>query len=370
MPDKSLTHFNIPAGHARQLPIEKAKDVDQMRKLGFGVTSMQVARDMAREAYAMDSLQATVTQPSIPNAIQFMQEWLPGQVHIMTAARKIDDIIGLATVGDWADEQVVQEVLENTAYAIPYGDITNLPFVDWNLTFVTRTVVRFETGMRVGNLEEARAAKLRVNSGETKRQSCGIGLEIARNLVGFNGYNSGNDNTYGFLNDPGLSGYVTVPTNGNAGQTQWSLKSYLQIVQDLLNAFVAVRTTTQGMVDPKKDPMTLVLPTNAVDYLSTVSQFGNSVREWLTENYPKVRVEDAIQLNTANGGAGVFYLFPDKINDLSTDGGAVWIQPVPAKFMVQGVQKLVKGYQEGYLNATAGSMCKRPVTVYRATGIS
>lgn len=372
----SPTHFHVPARNVRQVPkdaitkiLSRQNGRDQLRALGFGVASNKIAMDMAA-AYAADSVQSGVTTPSIPNAIQFLQEWLPGQVHIMTAKRAIDNLIGISTVGDFADDQVVQEVLENTAYAIPYGDNTNLPLADWNLTFVTRGIVRFELGMRVGNLEEARAAKMRVNSGEAKRQACGIGLEIARNLVGFSGYNSGNENIYGFLNDPGLLAYNTVAATGTGSSTLWSQKTYLQIVQDILTALQQLRTQTKDMVDPKTTPITMAIATNAVDLLSTVSQFGNSVKEWLDKNYPNVRVESAVQLNTANGGAGVFYLYADKVDDLSTDGGQTWIQAVPTKFMVQGVQKLVKGYEEGYLNATAGSMCKRPIAVTRWSGIS
>lgn len=377
MPQLSETHLNIAAKNVKQLPRDVAQTIlksqngrAQMRALGFDVANMQVARDMA-SAYAMDSVQSSVTTASISNPIQFLQNWLPGQVAIMTAARKIDEIIGIATVGSYEDEQIVQEVLENLALAVPYGDYTNLPLSNWNLNFVTRTVVRFESGMRVGNLEEARSARVRVNSGEAKRQSCGTGLEIQRNLVGFNGYNSGNNNTYGFLNDPGLSAYVTVANTGTGSTTQWVNKSYNQIITDILVAIVQLRTQTKEAVDPNVTPLTLALPANAVDYLSTVSTFGNSVRQWLTGTYPNIRVVSAPQLNTANGGAGVFYLFADKVSDgLSTDGGDTWIQVVPSKFIVQGVQKMVKGYEEGYLNATAGAMCKRPVAVVRYTGIS
>lgn len=368
----SKVHVHIPARNVRQFPLEQARKAkpEQLRALGFGVINQQVARDMHNYASAMDSLQNPITTSGVPGYVQFLQNWLPGQVFIMTAKRSIDALIGISTVGDFADEQVVQEVLENTAYAVPYGDLTNLPLADWNLNVVTRTVVRFEMGLRVGTLEEARAAKVKINSGESKRYACGEALEIARNLVGFNGYNGGNNSTYGFLNDPGLPAYVTVAATGSGSSTLWSQKTYLNIVQDLLTAITQLRTQTKGKVDPKRDALTLALPTNAVDYLATVSQFGNSVKEWLMVNYPNIRVEDAVQLNTANGGAGVFYLYADKIDDASTDGGATWIQPVPAKFMVQGVQKLVKGYEEGYMNATAGAMCKRPIAVTRWTGIS
>lgn len=365
-------YLDIPARNVQQVSPDNAKrlGVSELRKMGFGTISNKVAFDMAM-AYAADSVQGPVTPASIPNPVQFLQNWLSGHVNIFTKKRAIDDLIGIATVGSWEDEQIVQSVIENDGYPQPYGDITNLPLTDFNQTFVTRTVVRFESGMRVGNLEQARLARTRVNSPEEKRKGCGRDLEIERNNVGFSGYNSGLDNTYGLLNDPNLPAYQNVANNGTSGQTQWSLKSYLQIVQDLLTAFAQLRTQSGGVVDAKNDACTLGLPTNAVDYLSTSTNFGYSVKKWLEENYPKVRVVDAPQFNTANGGAGVFYLYADRIDDgLSTDGGATWIQPVQARFMVQGVQKLVKGSEEGYIMATAGAMCKRPILVTRWSGIS
>ena len=42
-----------------------------------------------------DALQPTVTTASIGTPVQFLQNWLPGFVFVVTAARKIDDIIGL-----------------------------------------------------------------------------------------------------------------------------------------------------------------------------------------------------------------------------------------------------------------------------------
>ncbi len=115
--------------------------------------------------------------------------------------------------------------------------------------------------------------------------------------------------------------------------------------------------------------MVLALPTDAVDYLTVTSDFGISVRDWLTQTYKKVRIVSAPQLNNANGGANVFYLFAESVNDLSTDDGRTFIQLVPAKFQVLGVQQLNKGYEEDYSNATAGVMVKRPYAVTRWVGI-
>lgn len=343
-------------------------DCLNLKNIGIDLNKKILVQMMQSHAIAMDSIQQPLTTPSIPNVVQFLQNWLPGMVKIITAARKIDELIGMQTTGSWEDEEIVQPLLENTATAVPYGDTTNVPLANWNLNFNTRTVVRFESGMRVGNLEEARASRVRVNSGETKRESAALSLEIQRNAVGFYGYNSGNNNTYGFLNDTSLPAYVEVATG--VGGFHWSQKTFLEICADIRTAIVQLRTQSQDTIDPETVNITLALPTNAVDYLSTTSDFGISVRDWLKTTYPRIRVVSAPQLNAANASDGVFYLFADAVTDLSTDDGRTFIQVVPAKFQVLGVQKLAKGYEEDYSNATAGVMTKRPYGVVRYYNIS
>jgi len=372
---ESKLHSSIGGAAVRSLEMENVGRFRDLRKLGIILPDSKL-RDMIamdaseQESFVMDaSLQGPVTTASIPTPVQFLQNWLPGFVKIMTAARKIDVIVGINTVGSWEDEEIVQGVLENIGYAVPYGDLTNVPFASWNVNFEKRTNVRFEMGMRVGSLEEARAARIRVNSGEAKRESAGLALEIQRNLVGFYGYNAGDNRTYGLLNDPGLPAYVPV-AEGESTSTNWSEKTFLEICADLRTAFVALRTQSQDTIDPETTSITLAIATNAVDYLTTVTNFGISVRNWLTNTYPRTRVCSAPQFNAANGGLGVFYLFADSVVDTSTDDGRTFGQYCPAKFQVLGVAKLAKGYEEDYVNSTAGVMCKRPYAVVRYSGIS
>lgn len=364
----------IPGRNVRPFVGAKAENYRQLSKIGICLDEREV-RNMAgaQMAYAMDATpQASITTPGIPTPVQFLQNWLPGFVRIITAARKIDEMIGISVAGNWEDEEIVQGVMENSGYAVPYGDYTNVPFASWNPNWVKRTVVRFELGMKVGNLEEKRASRIRVNSAEEKRIASARGLEIQRNLVGFNGYNGGNDLTYGFLNDPNLPNYVNV-ANGASGSPLWSKKTYLEITADLRTAAAQLQTQSQDNINPEDVACTLGLPTNAYQYLSVTSNFGagNSVRAWIRETYPKWRIVSAPQLNTANGGAGVFYLFADNVDgDNSSDDGRTFAQIVPAKFQVIGVAKQTKGYEEDYGNATAGVLLKRPYAVVRFSGIS
>ncbi len=325
---------------------------------------------VSRIAMDAGSIQQPITAPSISAPLQFLQNWLPGMVAIATAARRIDEIIGVDTIGTWEDVQVVQQVMEMTGSPVPYSDQGQVPLTNWNLNFVQRNVVRNELGMKVGRLEQATSSRVRVDSAEQKRQSCALQLEILRNMIGFYGYNNGANQTYGFLNDPNLLAYNTVATGSVSNSKLWANKTFLEIQADLLTAFAGLRTQTQGLVDPRRTPCTLTVPTNSVDYLNKTSDFGISVMAWLKDAYPNVRVIDAVQFDAANSGANVFNVHADIVDDgVSSDNRKTWTQIVPAKLQFTGVAIEAKGYTEDYVHATAGALCKRPYAMYRVTGI-
>lgn len=318
------------------------------------------------------ALPGTITTPSITTPIQFLQFWLPGFVGIITAARKIDEILGISTVGSWEDDEVVQGTLEATGTAVLYGDLTNVPLSSWNANWESRTIVRSEEGMRAGVLEEARAAKVNINSGEAKRAAATEALEIFRNNVGFYGFNNGLGRTFGFLNDPALIAAQPLPATGTGSSTAWADKNFAQIQADIRLMVSTLRQQSQDTVDPETTDLTMVLPTDVVDYLSTTTDFGISVREWMKEAYPRIRVVSAPQMELAIGGENAVYLFAEKVNNaadqVSTDDKRTWIQAVPAKFRLVGVSQQTKGYEEDYSNATAGVLLKRSYAVVRFYG--
>lgn len=347
------------------------KDFSDLSKIGIGLDEGFVQEQMQGllSGAAMDDTQGLVTTASISNPVQFLQSWLPGFVRVVTAARKIDEVVGITTAGKWDDEEVIQGVLEPLGEASTYGDYTNIPLSSWNVNFERRTVIRFEKGIKVGLLEDARSARVRINNAAEKRSAAALSLDISRNRVGFLGYNGGANRTYGFLNDPNLAAYVTAAATGSGSSTLWSNKTFLNITADLRGMFAAVQSGSQDVINPESTPMTLVVATAVYQYLSVVSDFGISVRDWLAKTYPKCRVVSAPELSAANGGANVAYLFADSVEDGSSDGGSTWVQIVPAKFQALGVEKQAKGYVEDYSNATAGVMLKRPYAVTRLTGI-
>jgi hypothetical protein len=315
-----------------------------------------------------DSLTSGLTTGSIATPVQFLQTWLPGFVKILMQARKIDELVGVTTMGNWYDEEIVQGVMELTGTATPYGDYTNVPLSSWNTNFERRTIVRFEEGLRVGKMEDARAAQIRVSSADAKREASALALEIQRNAIGFYGYNDGANRTYGFLNDPSLPAYVSFPV-GASTATEWSTKTFLEITADIRGMVSALRTQSGDQIDPTATNTTLALATAVIDYLSVTNALGSqSVRQWLKETYPNMRVISAPELNAAHGGENVVYLYAESVDDGSTDDGRTFLQVVPAKFMTLGVEQQAKAYVEDFANATAGVMVKRPYAVVRRDG--
>lgn len=344
-----------------------ARNYQDLKKIGIHLHPDHVA-EMAKAMQAQDAaLTAPLTTASVTTPVQFLQHWLPGFTEIITAARKIDTLIGVTTQGSWEDEEIVQSVLEKTGEAESYGDFTGVPYANWNVNYERRTVVRFEDGMQIGRLEEQRAAAIRVSSADAKRRSASENLEIQRNRVGFFGFNDGDNRTYGFLNDPDLPAYTNLP-DGAAGASTFETKTFLEIVADLRSAAQTLRTQSQERIDPSSDMITLAIATSARDYLTTVSDFGYSVNDWIKENYPNWRVESAPELNSANGNANVFYLYAEGVADSGSDDQRSMIQIVPTKFMTVGVDQRSKSYEEAYSNATAGVMTKRPYAFVRRSG--
>jgi hypothetical protein len=334
--------------------------------IGIGLSLSHLEK---MEAWGMDAAQPLITSGNLGAPVQFLQTFLPGLVRILTSARKIDELIGVTTSGSWEDEEVVQGIVEPLGESELYGDYTNIPVSSYNTEYVRRTVVRFENGIKVGTLEEARMGRANINTAAEKRAAAAMSLDIIRNRVGFFGYNGGANRTFGFLNAPSLPAYVTA-ANGAGGSSLWSNKTFLEITADLRGMVGRLQTASGDTIDPSSTPITLVVSTNVYQFLTITNAQGyGSVLGWLKETYPKIRITSAPELNGANGGANVAYLYAESVSDSGTDDGRVWTQIVPTRFQTLGVERQAKAYVEDYTNATAGVMLKRPYAVQRLTGI-
>ena len=314
-------------------------------------------------SYGMDGapLQTTAT---ITNPVQFFQYWAPEAVEIVTAARKIDDIVGRTIAGSFEDEEIVTTIIERTGSAHPYTDTANIPLASWNQNFVTRSIVRFEEGFEIGALEGMRAGRMRIDTHKEKAAAAAQSLAIEQNNIGFYGYANGVNNTYGYLNDPNLPAYNTV-AEGAGAETGWNSKTFTEITTDIITAVSALVNQLGGLFDPYNDEFILAMSLAVTQNLNKMNEMGTkSVYTWLKETYPKIKLESAVELNGANGGSNVFYMHVSKVN-----GKDVIKQYVQDVLRLIGVEKKAKVTLEDYACATAGVLVQQPIGVVRYSGI-
>lgn len=322
---------------------------------------------LAKIGIGMDSALVGPAGGNLGAPLQNLQNWLPGVVRKVTTVRNADALMGVQTAASWEDEEIIQTAAELTGKAELYGDVTNIPLAGYNATYERRSIIRFEQGVMMGTLEEARAAKANISMAVEKRAAAAEALDIIRNRVAFYGYNQPDTRVFGFLNDPGLPAYTNVAAG--AGGLTWAVKTFLEITRDIREMVTALVTQSGGRIRPQDTDMTLALPLGFEEYMGVTSDFGVSVADWLSKTYPRVRVETAPELTGANGGANVAYLYAERVADSGTDGGEVIAQIVPARFQALGTEKRAKGVVEDYTNALAGVMVKRPYGCVRRSGL-
>ena len=345
-----------------------------LEKLGISV-SPEFARSFNRNAISI-ALDAGITQPvttpSNGTPVQFLQEFLPGVVNILTVVRKADQVAPVVTAGEWHFEEIVLKTMEHTSNAQLYSDHGGVPLVSFNETYERRQVVRFELGIQRNPLADARAAATGTSPSNENRVALAEGFEILRNDIAFNGFNVGTGKTYGILNDPNLPAYITVAT-GAGGNTTFASKTSVEIINDISTALRALEIQAGGNIDPTLNEIRLEIPL-AFNHFLTRSDGsftnGMTAMEWLSKNYPTVKVVTVPQFNGANAGENVFYLKAVSVDNSGTDGGQSMIQVVPAKMRAMGsVQNEKGGTTEGYTAAYAGIFTKRPYAVVRFTDI-
>lgn len=352
--------FSIPADKVKAYAMDSQTTEKTLDLLGIHYSTRALDEF---KAYAMDALPKLQTTASNMTPVQFLQYWFPDMVKVVTQSLDADSILGRDFAGSWEDEELVQPVIEYAGQARPYGDKTNLNLADFNINYEARTIVRMEQDLEVGKLEAARAAKQRVDALGSKRYAASLSLAITANDIAFNGYNAAINKTYGLLNDPNMPAYVSLP-NGAAGTSTWATKTFNEIVADIKTMMAGLRSRSGNNFKPESDAAVLAVATDSIDALDTVNPLGTtSVREWIAKTYPRLRVASAPQLNNANSGDDVAYLFAEELAGQKVIG-----QYMQDALRLVGVEQKAKGVLESYSNATAGVFLKVPVALVRYTG--
>ncbi|HGY2266095.1 major capsid family protein [Morganella morganii] len=311
---------------------------------------------------AMDS---ALTGPAMSGGFiqrEMLQHVLPGLIRTATRVRVLDEITGVLNAGNWHDEEIILNVATPAGKAELYGDHTNIPLASYGQDQERRGIVRFELGFQVGKLEEARQSAAGFETAAEKRIAVTEALEQGRERVGYYGFNSPYTRVFGLLNEPNLPAYETATA-------KWKGGAFEDITGDITAMFSHLEIQSGGIIKDDTE-ITLTLPLGYRSTLNTANPVarGETVYQWIKENYPNMRLVFSPEFAGANGGADVAYMFADKIDDGSTATSASILQVVPTKYQLLGSENKIKGYLEDATNATAGVTTARPWAVTRLTG--
>lgn len=325
-------------------------------------------QELSTIGYDFSTMDAALTGPALQSGFldpKFLTTEFGGVIRQPVSRSSVDALIGVTNIGSWEDEFIEFQVLESAGRAELYGDHANIPLANFTYNEDRRGLVRFEQGFEVGVLESARASKRNLDTGAEKRRASKQSLDMQREDIGYYGFTTANTRTFGLLNEPNLLPYET------AGAT-WAGATFAVITSDIANMVSQLELQSDYKI--KEDmQMTLVLPAGYGRFLNTANPTGQgqTVKQWINDSYPNMRVMQSPQFVGANGGANVAYLFVDNVEqeEGETATSQSLVQIVPAEYRMIGSEQGAKVYVETASNATAGVVAIHPWAVTRLSGI-
>lgn len=327
--------------------VEAGVDIaSAMERMGFTVDSaiFDDSKYMGiLKSYAQDA-GLSLGEGNVPALGQFFQFWFTDTVRALYRGRSAKQVYGVDQVGDWTTEQVVQPKLELTGDMALYDDFSRPPLTSYNLGWATRDTVRFEVGVEVTKLEEARAAGMRQNAYQLKKEATILKNDIFTNKVFWNGFEG---RTMGILNSIGEStsiGFDILAAETTVLSIQAKFASW---VQDLTNRLA-------GNFDPTRDAVVFNLPLAWQSVMTKTTEFGWSVSDWLKKQYPNVEIRYSVELEDL---AIVFAPMVDGVGKKT-----VSLLQTSALRLI-GAVPTQKGMQECYSSSVAGVLVSCPAAI-------
>jgi hypothetical protein len=290
----SAEKFNaaIRAGHGPALLRElKAKHgIAFDESLGDMKFLTQTNFDMALDA---QSELVTVGSAGIP---AFLANYLdPKVIDILVSPLMAAKIAGEAQKGDWLTETAMFLTGEHVGEVSAYGDYSMNGASNFNVNFPQRQNYLFQAFLQYGQRELGIAGLAKLDWASQQQRANALVLMKYLNYVYFFGV--ANLQNYGLINDPNLPASIT-PTYSwitNASATANT------VYQDIVRLYVQLQYQTNGVVN-NDDPMVLALSpiqSTALKYVTTYNT--NSVENLLKQNFPRLRIETAVQYTTSSG---------------------------------------------------------------------
>lgn len=299
-------------------------------------------------------------EASITTPIQFAQLWMPDVINALYRGRTADKIFGSKNVGTWELEEIVWTQLTLTGRPNIYDDFSRANLASYNLNFVKRDTLRFEMGIEVTELEQKRAAQMRQNAHGLKKNAVDLGFDILLNHIKWFGFNDGARRLYGAIAAP--SGEITTTNAAKA----FSASTCDEMITALQSWIIGATKKLAGNYFPEETEATLVLPLSVYGYLTTANSYNLTPMKWMKENYPKVTIRSAPELDGAAADGDNIALF--YVNTVDTIGDTLDLLDT-SRLRLVGAVPTTKGFEESYSCSTAGAFHRCPLAFTLIEGV-
>jgi hypothetical protein len=250
---------------------------------------------------AMDAQPGLVTTPSsgIPAFLTTLID--PVILRIRQANNNAAEIFDEVKKGVWTNESAIFPVLERGGVVSAYDDFGSGGTTTVNPNFETRQPFLFQTTCIWGDLELDRAGLAKIALAVEKQGAAADVLGKFENLLYFKGL-AGLQN-YGIQTDPNLLPASSPAPKANGGLA-WltgaapnaTANEIYQDIQTLVNQLI---NQSVGNIDTKSN-LKLCLSPSREGALTATNSFNVNVKKLLADNYPNLKIVNAIQYGIIN----------------------------------------------------------------------
>lgn len=277
-------------------------------KIVFGDNPQYLANDKQetkRIKMALDSVDASFNTPS-SGAPAFLTTIYSNEV-IRAVTQKVAfrEIGPDYQQGDLATNAMSFPTIAFSGNVSDYDDREEPAISDANANWENRGVYRYSTGFMYGDLELATMSAAKIDLLSEKREAAARKLVLVQNDIFFNGFARGKD-IRGLLNDSDLNPAIPSPASvSKPTSAKWKYKVYEEIIADISAMYESLVSKLANNVnlDTMSEMLLCIAPQDQINLLKP-NNLGTTVRMWMQENFPNIKVITAVQYKLSDADTG------------------------------------------------------------------
>lgn len=283
----------------------------------------------------------------------------PRVIEVLTADRAYRKIAPEVKNGDFTTAFAQFRCLEFTGDTTPYGDYDGNGVSGVNTAFPVREQYRFQTTIKVGDLEQKMNAEAKIDLFAEKQKSAAINVDIAFNKYAL--YGVAGKAVYGLLNDPSLNAAVTPISQ--SGVTAWSGKTANQQMEDLNKLVATLYTQGAGHIDDSTPTKLLVSPATLAA-MNKVNDYGVTMKKMVADTYPNMEIVTVPELYNSTLSTSTMILMANEIL-----GQPVVEFGYTDKYFAHEVVRDLSSWAQKISAGTYGAIVQLPFAIGTMTGV-